>query len=142
MKVPILKTEIKPPKFSASKKMQKISKSLYTDIEDNGADIAAIKKLLSSEIGKEAFNYLDKNVNLSDKITVLQSTSTRFNIEKISDKKYTNIVNITRVNDIRWLNKFFETVNSKLPHYGLFIGCVETKKERKKKDINYTIIED
>jgi hypothetical protein len=37
------------------------------------------------------------------------------------------------VNDIRYINKFFETVNLKLPEGGCFIGCAETKNLRKKR---------
>ncbi len=44
-----------------------------------------------------------------------------------------NIVNFHRINDIRWINKFFEEVNKSLPVDGVFIGCVETKALRKKR---------
>ena len=44
-----------------------------------------------------------------------------------------NIVNLHRINDIRRINKFFETVNECLPDGGTFIGCVETKALRKER---------
>ncbi|MFO8021395.1 MAG: sugar transferase, partial [Perlabentimonas sp.] len=43
------------------------------------------------------------------------------------------IINLKRVNDIRWINKFFESVNSKIPRGGVFICLAETKNLRKKR---------
>jgi lipopolysaccharide/colanic/teichoic acid biosynthesis glycosyltransferase len=43
------------------------------------------------------------------------------------------IVNLKRVNDVRWINALFEATNSQLPINGIFVGCVETfglRKER------------
>ncbi len=47
------------------------------------------------------------------------------------------LVNLTRTNDIRYINKFFESANAVLPQDGIFIGCVETfSVRRSKKRIN------
>jgi len=61
------------------------------------------------------------------------STTTRFNIVNQRDDYYTVIINLKRVNDIRWINKFFEAVNDKLPKGGLFVCMAETKDLRKKR---------
>ncbi len=37
-----------------------------------------------------------------------------------------------RINDLRYINKFMESVNAYLPEGGFFIGCVETAALRKK----------
>ncbi len=42
------------------------------------------------------------------------------------------IVNCTRLNDVRYLNKFFEAVNAALPMGGTFAGCAETSEQRKR----------
>ena len=57
----------------------------------------------------------------------------RFNIEFQPDNYFKKIINLRRVNDIQYINKFFETVNRKLPTGGLFMGCVETKDQRKQR---------
>ena len=59
-------------------------------------------------------------------------TTTRFNIRKISGQKR-GIVNLNKINDINKMNEFFKTVNKKLDVDGIFIGCVETKVERRKR---------
>lgn len=43
------------------------------------------------------------------------------------------VINLRRINDIRRINKFFETVNEHLPKDGIFVGCVETKAMRKER---------
>ncbi len=40
------------------------------------------------------------------------------------------IVHLDRLNDLRYINKFLEATNQKLPIGGQFIGCVETSKQR------------
>lgn len=41
------------------------------------------------------------------------------------------IINPARINDIRYVNKFFEAVNERLVLGGYFVGCVETSSVRK-----------
>lgn len=43
------------------------------------------------------------------------------------------IVNLKRVNDVRWINKLFQTINHQLPVGGIFVGCVETPALRKQR---------
>jgi hypothetical protein len=66
--------------------------------------------------------HIDKNKNQ----TLVVSTTTRFNIKAVPADVFNVIINLKLVNDIKRVNKFFETVNVKLPVGGLFIGCVET----------------
>lgn len=62
--------------------------------------------------------------------TLFVATRTRFNIDN-QDGAIENIVNLQTVNNIQRINKFFESVNQKLPINGVFIGCVETSGLRK-----------
>jgi len=138
MEIPVLKTEINFPSLSSHRKIRSFKESNLPVHIDNGNGSEVIKELLLGEVGEKAYNFLDQNVCLSDSITMLISTSTRFNIEKISLNKYTNIVNLTRVNDIRWLNKFFETINTKLPIEGTSV-LVGNNINRIRKEYNDTI---
>ncbi|MDM7918283.1 MAG: sugar transferase, partial [Methanosarcina sp.] len=69
---------------------------------------------------------------LSEKTAVL-STTTIFNIESLPEEKYSYIINLHKLNDIRKLDDFLDTVNSKLEEKGYFFCCVETKDQRKKR---------
>ena len=95
-----------------------------------------LNNLVKEQVGEEAYTYLSQYVNFEEENTFVEATITRFNILKIRSGRYENIVNLSRVNDIRWINKFFETVNTKLNNGGLFISYVETKKDRKARILN------
>ena len=92
-----------------------------------------IRDNIISECGKNAFDFFVKNTNGNTKNTLLLSTTSLFNIKSQPENRYYSIFNLKRINDIRYLNRFFETANSKLPLDGTFICCVETKDMRKKR---------
>ena len=93
----------------------------------------SVKDLLLNEVGNDAYNFITNMVEIENESTLFSSTSTRFNIDKYPSNKFTSIINIKQINDIRWINKFFEAVNSKLPIGGIYIGKVEAKINRKKR---------
>lgn len=88
---------------------------------------------IKEECGNQVADYLAHYAYLESPKTLMLSTTTRFNILKQPEKEYDTIINLKRVNDIRFLNKFFESVNYKIIDNGLFFGCAETKNQRKKR---------
>lgn len=94
-------------------------------------DPAVLREAITEECGEQAATFIASHVDLEDPEILITSTITRFNILRQPDKLYSTIVNLRRVNDIRYLNKFFESVNHKLPHQGTFIGCGETADMRR-----------
>ena len=101
-----------------------------TDVQvtKNGSSIS---ELIIQEVGDEAFRFISKYIDFSKGDTLLTSTSTRFNIDKIPQGKFNNIVNLKRINSNRRINKFFESVNAKIPFGSLYISSVETYVRRK-----------
>lgn len=95
-----------------------------------------IKDTIVEESSLEVFHFLSENIDLNIPNYSLLATTTKFNIDKLPEKVYLKIVNLKRINDIRFINKFFESINHKLIEGGLFIGCVETKDQRKKRLLN------
>jgi lipopolysaccharide/colanic/teichoic acid biosynthesis glycosyltransferase len=61
------------------------------------------------------------------------STTTIFNISSLIRNKYDYIINLHKINDIKKLDSFLDTVNSKLEMKGYFFCCVETKDQRKQR---------
>jgi hypothetical protein len=59
------------------------------------------------------------------------STTTAFNITSLVKEKYDYIINLHKINDIKTLDYFLDSVNSKLAMKGYFFCCVETKDQRK-----------
>jgi lipopolysaccharide/colanic/teichoic acid biosynthesis glycosyltransferase len=90
-----------------------------------------IKKAVSEECGEGIYSFLKRYLDADCTRTLFISTSSRINIEMHPGNSFQAIVNMKRVNDINFINKFFETANRKLPAGGTFIGCAETKDQRK-----------
>lgn len=109
--------------------LKKVSKAV--DYRDVSIDVTSISKAIYEECGQEALDFILKNADIQDPKVLTVSTTTRFNIEFQPDKYFTQFINLKKVNDIQYINKFFETINRKLPEGGLFCGCVETKNQRK-----------
>ncbi len=82
--------------------------------------------------GINVLNFIQDFVDLSLGNTSILATTTKFNVENLADNVYHNIVNLNRVNDIRRINKFFESVNRKMPESGIYICCAQTYQTRKK----------
>ncbi len=95
----------------------------------------AIRESVMSELGAGVFEYLKNHVPLGESSIVL-SVNNRFNILNMPTRGIDTIVNLQRVNDHRYVNKFFETVNFKLPPGGKYAGLAEPGEERKKRFFN------
>jgi len=87
--------------------------------------------IIIEETDQETFNFIRKYFSQKKIHTLITSTTTVFNIYNQSRPKYEVIINLKRINDIQFINKFFEAVNSKLNNGGLFIDWVETYSQRK-----------
>lgn len=105
------------------------------DIKNLLSDEALQKRQISilSEISHDAFDFIFKYVPLDSYKTYILSTVSYVNIDLLSFNIIDSIVNLKRINDIRYINKFFESVNEKLPIGGVLVDYFETKNQRKKR---------
>ena len=101
------------------KKKQRINSFTFNPVE---SDIIANPKLS---------NFINLYFDLSSRSNYLTSISDQINLEKLTFGKFSSILNLKKVNDIRYINKFFETVNTILPNSGLYIGKVVTYPNRR-----------
>jgi lipopolysaccharide/colanic/teichoic acid biosynthesis glycosyltransferase len=93
------------------------------------------------EIDQDAFDFIFSYARIESADTLVISTTSRFNIDTQLIDKFNSVVNLKRINDIRYVNKFFESANAKLHPGGLFIDFVETKNLRKKRILDkYPVI--
>lgn len=76
-------------------------------------------------------NFINLYFDLSSRSNYLTSISDHINLEKLTFGKFSSILNLKIVNDIRFINKFFETVNTILPNSGLYLGKVITYPNRR-----------
>lgn len=117
-----------PPKASELKKAKRA-----INFREISIDASGIREGIIEECGEEAYDFINSHIDIGDSHSLVISTTTRFNIQLQPDKYLKKIVNLKRVNDIQYINKFFETVNRKLPISGVFIGTAETKFLRKQR---------
>jgi lipopolysaccharide/colanic/teichoic acid biosynthesis glycosyltransferase len=96
-------------------------------------DFRQREEYLRTEIGEEAFNYIEKYASIDSPNTLVIATTTRFNIDAQIQHSFDCILNIRRVNDFRYINKYFESVNAKLRLGGIYIDFFESKNMRKKR---------
>lgn len=90
------------------------------------------KGIIIAEQGEKTYAYLSKFLDIESEDVEVVKTTTAFNVLKIPSSKK-GIINLNKINDIKKINDFFKLINDKLENGGVFIGCVETKKERRKR---------
>lgn len=91
---------------------------------------------IANTVGSQALRFIRNHVSLSSPSTKVLHTSSKFNVESLSDEEVADFVNIRTLNHIRYLNKFFEAVNRKIPENGIFIGTFETFGQRRRRIFN------
>ncbi len=82
-------------------------------------------KKIPTQISADVQEYLNSYVNLTAEKTLLVEASDEYAISECTGE-VNAIVNLEKVNNIRFINKFFESVNSKLKNEDFFICRFET----------------
>lgn len=88
-----------------------------------------VKEQVGEEVSRFVFSHLDPKPSKN----LFVATSTVFNILNQQAGIYNTVINLKRINDVRYLNKFFEAINSILPVGGIYINSVETYRIRKER---------
>ena len=91
-----------------------------------------MKTLITEKSGEDAYNFFSAYVSVESTSTLVLATTNEFNVIN-NVHNYTAIINLNKVNDIRYINKFFEKVNEKLKNGNLFVCCFETIQARKER---------
>jgi lipopolysaccharide/colanic/teichoic acid biosynthesis glycosyltransferase len=91
------------------------------------------KTIVVEETSENVFNFICRYFSPDITKNLFVSTHNRFNILNQPLNNYKVIINLSKINRVRWLNKFFEAVNCKLEKGGIFICCLETRALRKER---------
>lgn len=78
----------------------------------------------------EVSKIINKYVDVNSSQTKVMMTTTAFNVLNLDDSTVNSVINLKKINDIRFINKFQEAINEKIPNGGIYIGCVETHEQR------------
>ncbi|MEI8136142.1 MAG: sugar transferase [Bacteroidota bacterium] len=91
-----------------------------------------MKQLIVEKSSEAAYEFFSRFVKIESEKTLVVSTTDVFNIVN-NQYKFSTILNLSKVNNIRRINKFFEKVNEKLQNGNVFICCFETISARKER---------
>ena len=86
-----------------------------------------------NKVGLDVYNFINKYCSVDQKETLVVSTTNSFNIQQTNESIH-SIVNLSKTNNIRYINKFFLDINEKLSVDDIYIGCAElfsARNERK-----------
>ena len=108
--------------------------NLKSELEGDKRNLTFQKRnQIRQQVGEEGLWYFESYLNLAySKTKIFQVSS---DIDKENDIDIEHIICLQKINDIRYINKFFENVNRKMQFGNIFIGCLETfsaRKERKR----------
>jgi lipopolysaccharide/colanic/teichoic acid biosynthesis glycosyltransferase len=118
----------KPSENELVRELKKNNVSEEVKNEAKPSVVSKIEKECGPDMAKAVAGVAGGRLN--GKSAVLSTTSI-FNIHSLPLDKYTYIINLHKINDIKELDSFLEAVNSKLESNGYFFCCVETKDQRK-----------
>ncbi|MDG1278236.1 MAG: sugar transferase [Algoriphagus sp.] len=90
------------------------------------------KNLVLNKAGQGVLDLCSDYFDLDSSNVYVLSTGNYFNLELLSQSDFQGILNLSRLNDSRRVNKFLEVLNSKLVDGGIFVGCVQTYSNRRK----------
>ena len=93
-----------------------------------------MKELVTKITGPAAYDYLAESGNIESPDTLVLHSTNVFNV-LVNPNRFKTIINLGKVNDIRFINKYFESVNSRLSNGDKFIVRFETftaRRQRKK----------
>ena len=90
--------------------------------------------------GKEVLNFIEKHIPLDGNSgTILLDTSSHINLKSLQnfhglfEGTLDNVINLKKLNDVKFVNKFLEESNEVLSVGGLFIGNLESLQNRKQR---------
>jgi len=118
----------------SNSKGKRFERIIHNDLKPS--DLEYLKHNIVDETSKDVYAFIVKHVDLSITNGFITSTTTRFNISNLHYNDYEQIINLKKINDARFVNKFFEAINSKLAYGGLYINCVETYITRRTRVLN------
>jgi len=86
--------------------------------------------------GEKVLNELLEHVDLRSGNTYTSFSTSLTDFKARAKYKFSTIINLQLLNNIRGINKMFSVINTKLPDEGIFICCFETKSTLKKQFLN------
>lgn len=91
-----------------------------------------MKDLIIEKSGEEAYEFFRKFADLDAMNTLVVSTTNHFNIMN-HPHQFNTLINLSKINNIRYINKFLERINSRLQQGDVLVSCMETYMARRER---------
>jgi lipopolysaccharide/colanic/teichoic acid biosynthesis glycosyltransferase len=91
---------------------------------------------IGSHSGKNVLDFLKKELDLLSGNTLVFIANDPENLQMNPNYKYSTMIQLERLNNMRAVNRKFRIINEKLPDHGLFVCCFKSKSTRKKEILN------
>lgn len=101
------------------------------------------KETLLKETSIEVYQFFVNHLVPERQNVSLISANTKQGIDTFVKKNTRSIINLRRLNEVRYVNKFLIHINRSIPDAGFFIGCVEPVKNlkaRRKDDFRWSFL--
>ena len=96
-------------------------------------DIEAIHQAVLSITNEDDYQMLVEKAQINNKNAAVISDTDRFTLLQMTDYRYSTIVDMTILNNIRGINKRLCVVNQKLPDEGVYVCCYRPQEYVKQK---------
>ena len=120
-----------PVTVSPEQPLVKNEISSYSNIDS--LDLSKLYKIVVDETNLRTYEFISRYFTTILSDTLIISSTNGFNVINQPKNAYKVIINLKRINDIQFINKFFEAVNSKLDNGNVYIDWVETYIQRKQR---------
>ncbi len=117
--------------FEWCQKFLDLRKNKSENLQEKNLNFRKSELLFSKISNLDTFNYLKNFVDFTNQDQLVIAKSNSIKLSKVN--KINTIICLENVNNIRYINKYFEKINSKLMDGGLFVGCLETFSARRQR---------
>ncbi|NJK98370.1 MAG: hypothetical protein HC905_28745 [Bacteroidales bacterium] len=99
-------------------------------------EFSELYKAISQDENMDIADFVAENVSLQNRNAVLYFPSKGLRDQDVDFSKVRTIVDLKKVNLSHDLNRHFLSINKLLPDAGIYIGCLESYYDRKRKIFN------
>ena len=103
------------------------------ELSANERRLADISDDLLEAIGEEGLYFLSTFLDSLPGRSLVLGAADTINILSHAPERYVKMISLARLNDVRYVNKFMEAINSRLPMGGWMAINAETKNQRKER---------
>lgn len=95
-----------------------------------GNEFKVIAPSKENQFNEELVEFLSRYISLSNQTSKIIRTNILEDLNSFYKNGIQSIINLSRMNDVRYVHQFLREMNSKLSIGGIYVGCVETNQER------------